>query len=69
MEHLHFNELTLTWKQSLDTRWIKLKCNERGVLERKDEEMLGHVGLFAATKQKFTATNPEVTPHIPAERA
>lgn len=57
------------WKQSLDTKRIKLKCNERGVLEGKDEEMLGHVRLFAATKQKFTATNPEVTPHTPEERA
>lgn len=61
------------WKQSVDTKQIQLKCNERGVVERKDEEMLeemlGHVRLFAATKQKFNAANPEVTPHIPEERA
>lgn len=30
--------------------------------------MLGHKMLFAATNQKFKATNPEVAPHIPGER-
>lgn len=29
--------------------------------EQVDEVMRGHVMLFAATKQKFKATNPEVT--------
>lgn len=30
--------------------------------EGVDEVMRGHVMLFAATKQKFKATNPKVTP-------
>lgn len=68
-EHLHLKELTLVWKQNVtDTKWNELKCTERGVLERKDEVMLGHVRSFAAPKQKFKATNPEVTPHIPEDR-
>lgn len=36
--------------------------------ERVDEVMRGHVVLFAATKQKFKATNPEVTPSPPSQR-
>lgn len=34
--------------------------------ERVDEVTRGHVMLFAATKQNFKATNPQVTP--PEER-
>lgn len=30
--------------------------------EQVDEVTRGHVMLFAATKQKFKATNPEVPP-------
>lgn len=56
---LHFTELAFLWKQNLDPEW-----NEwRWIPERKDEVMLGHVMLFAATKQTFKATNPEVTPN------
>lgn len=55
-------EINLNAEKNIFRSRTYIRSDRAHLPEQTDEVTGGHVMLFAATKQKFTATNPEVPP-------